>query len=123
MPFSTCSTTLPDGFKQHFSDVCESWPEDGKLPVIYHERYNITWMGLQNLSSLDACKPRSALRSLQDKGTLTGNGDIVEPLEVTDEALLRVHDAEYLTKLKTWNLRIAQVRCSMQDQHLPAGLL
>jgi hypothetical protein len=110
--FNACKQAVPESFKRCYADVCEAaWPGSGVLPVCYHERYNFQWMGLQNLSSLDACKPRYVLRYLHAKG-LVGDGCTAAPLEASDEALLKVHDAGYLEKLKTWNLRIAQVRAA-----------
>jgi len=99
------------------------WPEDSnlqsliyklpddKLPIIYDDIYNITFMGLQKLHpfdsekwgrivdilSNDGCKAFQKLRSM-----------VCKPREATDDILAVVHTQDYLDSLK-WSSKVARV--------------
>ncbi len=69
-----------------------------KLPLVYHEDYNIRFFGLENRSPFDSKKYGKVYKYLIDKVGIHEN-QFHKPEEVTDEELRKVHSQEYLKAL------------------------
>ncbi|MEW5316551.1 MAG: hypothetical protein WDW38_007918 [Sanguina aurantia] len=93
--------------RSSYSDV-GSWTHAGKLPVVYHERYNISFGGMEKLHPFDSCKFRKVLANLVTAGVITA-AQTVAPVEASMQLLRDVHDAEYVRQVHESNWRIVQV--------------
>ena len=69
-----------------------------KLPLVYHNDYNICFFGLENLHPFDSKKYGKIYKYLIDKVGI-GENQFHKPEEVTDEQLKKVHSQEYLKTL------------------------
>lgn len=98
--------------KLRYRDVCGSasgWMDAGQLPVVYHPRYNITFMGLEKLHPFDSAKFKKVLGALVRERLLSGPEQTVAPAEASLELLGDVHTQDYLHKIHHHNLKIVQV--------------
>jgi histone deacetylase 11 len=68
-------------------------------PIVYHEAYNIGFLGLEKMHPFDSKKWGNVFRYLTEAGMLTEN-NFVRPNEATREDLLVVHTKSYLNSLK-----------------------
>ncbi|HEB41574.1 MAG TPA: histone deacetylase [Candidatus Dependentiae bacterium] len=89
--YKSRSKEKPDGFKE--------LPDDQKLPIVYHEGYNIGFFGLENFHPFDSKKYRKIYKYLVENAGIHKNR-FYAPKEVADEELRKVHSKEYLTKLR-----------------------
>jgi len=103
-------------------DLVAQWPTTEQLPIVYHDKYNITFMGIEKLHPFDSCKFRKVIASLEGEKLIT-HKQLVTPLEATMEALADVHTQEYLHLIHTSNLKIVQVTELAPLYILPTGLL
>lgn len=71
----------------------------GKVPIIYHENYNITLYGIERFHPFDSCKYEKVFNKLSKNYSLDYD-DFYHPAEVRPETLLYVHSAKYLLSLK-----------------------
>lgn len=78
-----------------------------KLPIVYSEEYNISFIGLENLHPFDSKKYGRVFEMLSERIGLTING-VHHPEEITDEELLEVHQPGYLESLKS-SSTVAQI--------------
>ena len=69
-----------------------------KLPLVYHNDYNIGFFGLENLHPFDSKKYGKIYKYLIDKVGIDKN-QFHKPEEVTDEQLKKVHSQAYLKTL------------------------
>ena len=69
-----------------------------KLPLVYHQNYNIGFFGLENLHPFDSKKYGKIYKYLIDKVGIDKN-QFHKPEEVTDEQLKKVHSQAYLKTL------------------------
>ncbi len=69
-----------------------------KLPLVYHNDYNIGFFGLENLHPFDSKKYGKIYNYLIDKVGI-GKNQFYKPEEVTDEELRKVHSSAYLKTL------------------------
>lgn len=76
----------------------------GKLPVVYHDTYNIAFWGAEELHPFDTKKYRSVFQALvADPGMRADRAIVAAP--PSQEILLQAHDADYLATLETsWHL-------------------
>jgi histone deacetylase 11 len=88
-----------------------SWPSDSnqQLPIVYHPHYNITLFGIEKLHPFDSCKFEKVVSGLQQQGIISGTKQLVPPAAVSYDTLQQVHAQEYLHKLQTSSLKVAQV--------------
>ena len=74
-------------------------PHYGKVPIIYHQDYNISLWGIENFHPFDSSKYAKVFKKLSKEFSLTYD-DISRPVEVGPEILLLVHSSTYLLSLK-----------------------
>lgn len=84
------------------------WTSDSQIPVVYSDRYNFTFWGVEKLHPFDSCKFRTIIQGLAARGCLEIQ-DCVVPEEAGDDILLDVHTQEYLQKLKKDKCYVVQV--------------
>ncbi|KAL4452011.1 hypothetical protein ABPG75_007673 [Micractinium tetrahymenae] len=84
------------------------WPDRGKLPVVYNERYNIGFFGLERLHPFDSKKFKRVLALLEGAGVLH-RGQLVMAVEAGHDILKEVHTEAYLRQLDSSPLKVAQV--------------
>ncbi|XP_057717795.1 histone deacetylase 2 isoform X1 [Arachis stenosperma] len=70
-----------------------------KVPIIYSESYDISFLGIEKLHPFDSSKWGRVCRFLVSFGVLDKKC-IVEPLEASKDDLLVVHSESYLNSLK-----------------------
>lgn len=90
---------LAEVLGNEYSDVVEEWPSSSKLPLVYSNGYNISFMGLSRLQHLDSWKFERVVVALQKAGLLNRDR-LVCPKEATLETLSDVHSLEYLSDLE-----------------------
>lgn len=79
-----------------------------QLPVVYHEKYNVRFFGIEKLHPFDACKYEKIMKILIHS-QLFSKDDVVSPLPVTDKQLLDVHTPEYIDDVKTSRAKLAEI--------------
>ncbi|KAL3145744.1 hypothetical protein ABBQ38_015125 [Trebouxia sp. C0009 RCD-2024] len=77
-----------------------TWPSPQQLPIVYHDAYNVSFLGLENLHVFDSKKFKKVVSALEQKKMLSRK-QLVTPSAATEEVLLDVHTSEYLQQLKT----------------------
>lgn len=70
-----------------------------KVPLIYSDSYDISFLGIEKLHPFDSSKWGRICKFLNSFGVLDKNR-IVEPLEASKDDLLVVHSESYLNSLK-----------------------
>lgn len=82
-----------------------------KLPIIYRDEYNISFMGFQRLHPFDSEKFGRIYRYLIDHAGLS-ESSFTKPEIISEDDLLKVHPPKYLASLKkSGNVsRIAEVK-------------
>lgn len=70
-----------------------------KWPILYSSAYDITFGGLEKIHPFDSSKWRRVYQLLVQKKMLKGDADIIQPIEISREELLRVHSQEYIDSL------------------------
>ena len=97
-----------------------------KLPIVYSDEYNISFMGLENLHPFDSKKYGRVFEMLSERIGLTST-DTYQPDEIADDELLEIHQPEYLESLKDSSTvaRIAEVEilALLPNSVLQNGLL
>ncbi|KAI4316533.1 hypothetical protein L6164_024510 [Bauhinia variegata] len=78
-----------------------------KVPLIYSESYDISFLGVEKLHPFDSSKWGRICRFLISIGILHKNS-IIEPLEASKDDLLVVHSESYLNSLKN-SSRVAMI--------------
>ncbi|XP_046851755.1 histone deacetylase 11-like [Xenia sp. Carnegie-2017] len=81
--------------------------QPSQIPLVYSHRYNIKFFGLQKLHPFDSEKWGKVVGYLSESDVLK-NKTFVEPLEASEEYLLKVHTQRYLDNLK-WSWRVASI--------------
>ena len=94
-----------------------AWPTAEQLPIVYVEAYNIKFYGLEKLHPFDSAKFEKIKLQLEADGLLkpgqarsyhcnwaycavqTSILQVIAPKELSREALLDVHEEEYLDEL------------------------
>lgn len=71
----------------------------GRVPFIYHARYNITAWGLENIHPFDSQKYRRVYEYLLDAGALRASQVVAPTRTPTDDELRLVHTRCHLAKL------------------------
>ncbi|CAN7988942.1 unnamed protein product, partial [Ixodes hexagonus] len=84
---------------QNLAILPEGLKPGGKLPVVYHPEYNISFYGLEKIHPFDAGKWGKIFDILMSSGLLSAT-NFHMPREATKEQLLLVHSQSYLNKLK-----------------------
>ena len=79
------------------TDICMQTEE--KLPIVYSDEYNISFMGLENQHPFDSKKYGRVFEMLSERIGLS-SGNTHQPEAVSDEALLEIHHPDYLKSLK-----------------------
>ena len=92
-----------------------------KLPIVYHENYNISFGVLNYLHSFDGKKYGAIAQHLRNNCALTSE-QMHTPEMVTDDQLRLVHTANYLESLKNSNT-VAKIMCVPPIKVLPNWLL
>jgi len=72
---------------------------DGKVPIIYDERYNIEFWGLESLHPFDSKKYRSIRNMLVDEGAYESR-QFVSPKPAQNQHLKLIHCDDYLASLE-----------------------
>jgi histone deacetylase 11 len=86
------------------------WPSDSnQLPIVYHPHYNITLFGIEKLHPFDSCKFEKVVSGLQQHGIISSTKQLVQPAAVSYTTLQQAHAQDYLHKLQTSSLKVAQV--------------
>ncbi|XP_053616626.1 histone deacetylase 11 [Plodia interpunctella] len=80
---------------------------DNQWPLIYHEKYNISFWGLEKLHVFDAKKWGNIIKHLKE-GSFIDDDAIVQPNEAQKSDLLVVHTKKYLKSLK-WSVNVAMI--------------
>uniref|UniRef100_H2YUR3 Histone deacetylase domain-containing protein n=1 Tax=Ciona savignyi TaxID=51511 RepID=H2YUR3_CIOSA len=78
-----------------------------KWPIVYHDSYNISFLGLQNLHPFDSGKWGKIYQFLLD-GKLFNSKQTFRPSEPTESDLLIAHTQEYLDSLR-WSINVARI--------------
>ena len=71
----------------------------GKWPILYSPSYDITFGGLERIHPFDSSKWRRVYQLLVEKKMLKGDVDVIKPVEISREELLKVHTQEYIDSL------------------------
>jgi histone deacetylase 11 len=75
--------------------------EPDSHPLVYSEKYNISFLGLEKLHPFDSCKYKNVVAKLAERKIIDIKR-LIEPQKIpTDEHLLLVHTPEYLKSLKS----------------------
>ena len=82
--------------------------EPNQLPIVYSSTYNIGFLGLEKLHPFDSGKWGRIFTMLCQDGMIASSRDIVEPLEPTEDELLKVHEKSYIDSLR-WSVNVARV--------------
>ncbi|GMH44984.1 hypothetical protein BSKO_12941 [Bryopsis sp. KO-2023] len=106
MPFGA-RPNLAEPLRTKSTDLGK-WTSKTQIPLVYSERYNFQFWGIEKLHPFDSCKFRSIIGRLSDAG-LVAKSECVEPVEVPKDVLLDVHEASYLRKLERNKLYVVQV--------------
>lgn len=85
-----------------------AWPSDNQLPIVYHRAYNISFLWIEKLHTMDSWKFAKVASRLQAEGLVEPTG-AVAPIEATDAVLSDVHPQEYLTELRTSKMAVMRV--------------
>ena len=81
-----------------------------KLPIIYHEDYNISFYGIEKLHPFDSQKYRHVVDMLCKDGLIKTKDDLITaPPPPSLDALSDVHSMQYLRALESSSLKVAQV--------------
>jgi len=70
-----------------------------QLPIVYCDKYNITFLGLQKIHPFDGEKWGKVFEYLCDSKIIDTH-TIVQPNKIQDDDLLKVHTEDYLKSLK-----------------------
>jgi histone deacetylase 11 len=70
-----------------------------KLPIVYSDKYNISFNGLEKLHPFDSKKYGRVFEMLSERIGFTRT-NVHEPIAITDEELIEIHQPEYLASLK-----------------------
>jgi len=92
-----------------------------KFPIVFSSRYDIRVLGVEKLHPFDSEKYGKVHRYLVDKVGID-EGSFYSPDPVSDEALLKVHTANYLNSLNK-SVNIALIAEVMMAALLPNGIL
>ncbi|CAB3225474.1 unnamed protein product [Arctia plantaginis] len=79
--------------------------KEDQWPLVYDDRYNVSFCGLEKLHVFDSKKWRNIIRYLKEAKFITDE-QLVTPLEPTKSDLLVVHTKRYLRSLK-WSAKVA----------------
>ncbi|XP_041969789.1 histone deacetylase 11 [Aricia agestis] len=80
---------------------------DDQWPIVYHEKYNVSFGGFEKFHVFDAQKWHNIIQFLLDANFITKDS-IVKPVEAKDFDLKTVHTKRYLKSLK-WSARVAVI--------------
>ncbi len=92
-----------------------------RVPVVYHPLYNISLLGIEQLHPFDTFKYQKVFDGLVAAGRFTAD-DIYHPPYATIAMLERVHDPDYLDRIKQ-AAAIAEMTEVTPLSLLPAGVL
>ncbi|KAL4424507.1 hypothetical protein ABPG77_006816 [Micractinium sp. CCAP 211/92] len=121
-PFAACARPdIAALIRDKYADL-GGWPSRDKLPVVYNERYNIGFFGLERLHPFDSKKFQRVLALLEQAGVLH-RGQLVTAAEAGHDALREVHTEQYLRQLNGSPLKVAQVTELAPLMLLPPPLL
>lgn len=91
---SGISTKESDEFYNYFGKV-----EKHHLPIVYSDKYNISFMGLEKLHPFDSCKYMNIVKCLKET-KVAKEKEMIHPKNMpTKEHLTLVHTEEYLKSL------------------------
>eukprot|EP00741_Cyanophora_paradoxa_P022918 tig00021525_g22138.t1 len=99
----SCFKKAPDR-AEHSPEPSSSGP---KLPIVYSEKYNITFFGLEKLHPFDAAKYAKVYKYLIESKAVR-HEHFVRPEPVTEEQLRQVHTERYLESLKS-SVQVAMI--------------
>lgn len=91
-----------------YSPFVHNWPNKDQLPLVYSDKYNISFLGLEYLQRFDSQKYRRVVGRLVRTGVVS-RPQLVEPLPVNNTLLLKVHSEEYLNALDSSNFKLVQI--------------
>lgn len=80
---------------------------DDQWPLVYDDRYNVRFYGLEKCHIFDSKKWRNIIKYLKEAKFITGE-ELVSPVEPSKSDLLVVHTKEYLKSLK-WSAKVASI--------------
>ncbi|KAG2488842.1 hypothetical protein HYH03_012639 [Edaphochlamys debaryana] len=107
--FSQLAKFRPGALAASYRDLLSgAWPDSSKLPVVYHDSYNIRFLGLEKLHPFDSCKYAKVLAGLQKQGLLH-KAWTVKPRQATLEVLADVHTQRYIGDIHAHPSTVAQV--------------
>lgn len=92
-----------------------------KLPIVYTDQYNISFMGLENLHPFDSKKYGRVFGMLSERLAFD-RCDIYQPEEIAEEELLEIHFPDYLESLKN-SSTVAQIAEVPLLRTLPNSIL
>lgn len=92
-------------------------PCGDSLPIIYSPNYNISILGVENFHPFDSKKYGKVYDALISDGLLCPK-QFYQPVKVSDDQLLLIHDAQYLKSLSRSDV-IAQIVEISPIQYLP----
>src|SRR5438477_380832 len=70
-----------------------------KLPIIFHEKYDISLLGIEKIASFFDTKKYGKIKEYVCKELNISKDSLFEPQQVTDAQLLTVHTKRYLDSL------------------------
>jgi histone deacetylase 11 len=70
-----------------------------KLPIVYSDKYNISFNGLEKLHPFDSKKYGRVFEMLSERIGLS-SANTYQPEKITDEELIEIHQPQYLASLK-----------------------
>jgi histone deacetylase 11 len=92
--------------------------ESNKLPIIYHEGYNMTFFGIEKLHPFESTKYKKIYTQLQENF----NTSFYTPQKVSEKQLLQVHTSDYLESIKESRI-VANILEMGALSKLPIGLI
>ena len=94
-----------------------------QLPFIYHRRYNVSFLGIENLHPLDPKKYGHVVNMMLEDGVLEGRHQLCAAQRAPRSLLLEVHAEEYLKAIETSSSEVARIAELPLLRLLPAAVL
>ncbi len=91
------------------------------LPIIYHPKYNISFLGIENLHPFDTKKYKKVYNYLRRNLNINKN-QFIKPSEIPPDTLLTVHTQDYLHSLES-SFTIANILEIPQLKKVPNFIL
>eukprot|EP00117_Sycon_ciliatum_P024554 scpid82555/ scgid20583/ Histone deacetylase 11 len=79
-----------------------------RWPIVYSSVYNIGFLGMEKLHPFDSKKWGRVFAMIQEEKMISGEEDIVTPVEAHEDDLRQIHTNAYLSSL-SWSANVARI--------------